>query len=101
MLAAFAVWGLQATDNTVVNVLMGVATPIAAAVVWGTFLAPKRRIDLAVPVRVVMELVVFGLAVLALAAAGQSTLAVVLAVVAVAQRGTLSALGDHSPRVSQ
>ena len=40
------------------------------AVVWGLFLAPKRRIDLAKPLRLAIEFVVFGAAAAALAATG-------------------------------
>lgn len=99
MLAAFAYWGFTATDATALNIVLGIAAPVLAAIVWGTFLAPRRRTDLPIPARVVIELVVFGLAAVALLAAGQPTWAIVVAVVAVAQRAALSALGDHSERI--
>jgi Protein of unknown function (DUF2568) len=82
-LTAFAYWGLQ--THWVVAVL-------AAALmgfVWALFLAPRRRIDLAKPARLVIEFVVFGAAALALAVADQPELAVVLAVVATLS-GTLN-----------
>ena len=62
-------------------------------IVWALFLAPKRTIELAKPIRFVLELVVFGAAALALAAAGQRTLAVAFAVVA-AISGTLNYIWD-------
>jgi hypothetical protein len=86
LLAALAYWGLQATDTTAVNVVLGIAAAAAAAVVWGTFLAPKRRIKLPVSARTAIELTLFGIGSLALWAAGQPVLAVVFAAVAVVQR---------------
>lgn len=101
MLAAFAYWGFNSSDTTMLNIVLGIAAPLAAAIVWGTFLAPRRKTDLPIPARVVIEFIVFGLAAVALWAADQPTWAIVVAVVAVAQRAVLSALGEHSQRLRQ
>ena len=63
------------------------------AVVWGLFLAPKRKIDLAKPVRLAIEFVVLGAAAAALAATGRTALAIAFAVVA-AVSGTLNYIWD-------
>ncbi len=53
--------------------------PPLAAVVWGTLIAPGAPVALATPVRVALELVIFGLGVAALYAAGRPRLAQVFA----------------------
>jgi hypothetical protein len=55
---------------------------LLAAVVWGAWVAPKARWPVPMPVRVVIELVLFGAAVGGLTVAGQPALAVVLGVAA-------------------
>jgi hypothetical protein len=94
-LAATAYWGYDAGSGLTRWVLM-VGAPALVAVVWGLFLSPKARVELAKPVRLVLEFAVFGAAALALAAAGQPWLAVVFAIVA-AVSGTVNYLWT-SPR---
>jgi hypothetical protein len=81
MLAALASWGFTVGDGIGTWVL-GLGAPLMAAVVWGAWVAPKARWPVPMPVRVVIELVLFGAAVGALAVAGQPVLAVVLGVAA-------------------
>jgi hypothetical protein len=81
MLAALAYWGFTVGDGIGAWVL-GVGAPLLAAVVWGAWVAPKARWPVPMPVRVVIELVLFGSAVGGLTIAGQPVLAVVLGVAA-------------------
>jgi hypothetical protein len=81
MLAALAYWGFTVDDGIGAWVL-GVGAPLLAAVVWGAWVAPKARWPVPMPVRVVIELVLFGAAVGGLTVAGQPVLAVVLGVAA-------------------
>jgi hypothetical protein len=83
MLAALAYWGFTVGDGASTWVL-GIGAPLLAAVVWGAWVAPKARWPVPLPTRVVIELVLFGAAVGALAVAGQPLVAVVLAVAALA-----------------
>ena len=83
MLAALAYWGFTVGDGATAWVL-GIGAPLLAAVVWGAWVAPKARWPVSLPTRVVIELVLFGAAVGALAVAGQPLVAVVLAVAALA-----------------
>lgn len=62
--------------------MLGFLAPAVVAVVWGTLLAPRRRIDWPKPARFALELAVFAVAALGLWATGQETLAIVLAAVA-------------------
>jgi len=81
-LAAVAYWGQQATDG-VAGIALAAITVAVVAVVWGVFLAPKRRLEVGLPVRLMIELAVWTAAAAALWSAGRPTLAVVLFIVAV------------------
>jgi hypothetical protein len=81
MLAALAYWGSTVGDGAWV---LGVGAPLLAAAAWGAWVAPKARWPVPIPTRVVIELVLFGAAVGALAVAGQPLAAAVLGVAALA-----------------
>ena len=83
MLAALAFWGFGVADGLWALVL-GIGAPVLAAAVWGAFVAPRARWPVPAPLRVAIELVLFGVAAAALAAAGQPVAAVVLGVAGVA-----------------
>ena len=83
MLAGLAYWGFRVGDGGGAW-LLGIGAPVLAAAIWGAFVAPKASWPVPVPVRLVIELVLFGAAVAALAAAGQPVLAATLAAAALA-----------------
>ncbi|GAA3343488.1 hypothetical protein GCM10020358_42980 [Amorphoplanes nipponensis] len=85
-LAALAYAGWQASDNLWLRLLAAIGLPLVAAVVWGQWVAPKARRPLPDPLRLVPEWLVFGGATVALAVTGHPILAVVLAVLAAANR---------------
>jgi Protein of unknown function (DUF2568) len=98
-LAALGYWGWTSGSGAT-RWLLAAAGVGAMAVVWGLFLAPKRRIDLSGPVRLAIEFVVFGAAAAALAATGHTALAITFAVVAVIS-GTLNYVWDSpEPRLA-
>ena len=74
MLVAFAWWGW---------VIPGVVAALAAALVWGIWIAPKARSRLRDPSRLVLELALFAAATAAFVAVGQPVVAAVFAVAAV------------------
>jgi hypothetical protein len=80
-LIALAWWGFSL--GSVGGVLVGLAVAVAAAGLWGAFIAPRARRRLADPARFALELVVFGAATAALVAVDHAVLAVVFAVCAV------------------
>lgn len=86
LLAALAVAGAS------VSPVLAVALPVAAAVVWGRWVAPKATRRLPDPRRLAVELVLFAVAGAALAAAGHpapgAALFVASAAVAVGLRVT-------------
>ena len=83
MLAALAFWGYVVGDG-VWAWLLGILAPVVAAVIWGTFVAPRAKMPVPAPVRVAIELALYGAAAAGLAAAGQPLAAVVLGVAGLA-----------------
>lgn len=81
LLAAFAVWGFTTGIGLPMQLLLGIGTPVLAAVVWGIFMAPKAVRPIHPPLHQIAELVIFGLAFVALYLAGQTTLTILFAVV--------------------
>jgi len=81
-LLALLIWGFGASDQLVVQLILGLGAPALAMLVWGTFVSPKapRRLD--DPVRVGVEIVIFGLGALALIASGLLIPGVLLAAAA-------------------
>jgi hypothetical protein len=79
-LAALAYWGAR-TGHGVWAVILAIAAPLAAVIVWALFCAPRARRRLPLPTRAPLELAVFGLAAGGLAAAGSVLLAIIFGIV--------------------
>jgi hypothetical protein len=92
-LAAYGYWGANTGSSTAVHVVLAIAAPLAAAVVWGLFGSPRAPFHLAGIWRIMLEVAFFGLAAVALIVAGQVVLGVVFAVVVAANIVLLNALG--------
>jgi hypothetical protein len=99
LLGAVGYWGFSEFDG-VVAVLVGLGAPLVVAFVWGTFMSPKAARPVFDPVRIVLELVLFGAGVAALAAAERTTLAIVLAALVVLHLGLTFPLGQRSPETT-
>jgi hypothetical protein len=82
-LGALGFWGFQTGTNRPAQVALLVGAPLLAAVVWGVFVAPASPRELPDPLRLVVELVVFGAATAGLLAAGRPAVGVVFALVVV------------------
>ena len=65
-LAALGGWGFSASASPLPRLLLGLGTPLAAAVLWGVFAAPHAPLQGAL-LTPATKLVVYGAAVLALA----------------------------------
>lgn len=81
-LVAFAYWGFNTGDSSLVHVALGIGVPVLAAALWGIFAAPKSSRRLQGVAYWTFKIVFFALASAALAAAGQPTLGIALGVVA-------------------
>lgn len=91
-LAALAYWGGQAGGGVAGDILLAVAVPAAAAVMWGIWAAPRSSHRLEGAKRLIPEVVLFGGATAALAGAGQAGLAVAFGVLAVIDTALVHAL---------
>ena len=80
-LAALGYWGFQTGRGPVVQVGLGLGVPLLAAIIWGMAVAPRATLQPPEAVRFILGLVILGLAVAALAAAGHPALAVAFAVI--------------------
>jgi membrane protein implicated in regulation of membrane protease activity len=88
-LTALAYGGWHAPGPTWLRILLAVALPLLAAIVWGRWVAPKASHPIADPLRLVPEWIVFGGATAALASSGHPVLAAVFAVLAALNRVAL------------
>ena len=80
MLGALGYWGFTASDAWPVRILLGLGAPLAALIVWGVFVAPRASRLLADASRLVLEVLLFGAASVALVAADRPGWAAALAV---------------------
>jgi hypothetical protein len=92
-LAALGVWGARAASTIPARVVLAVAAPLAVAVVWGTWVAPRAPRHLKDPARLVVELIILAATVAALSTSGYPVLAGAFAVVALANGAFLRASG--------
>ncbi|WP_327252228.1 YrdB family protein [Streptomyces sp. NBC_01244] len=69
-LGLLAWWGFTRDIGRVGSIALAVAAPLAAAVLWGMFAAPKARFAVPLAARLGVKAVVFGAAALALLALG-------------------------------
>jgi hypothetical protein len=90
-LIAFAFWGWTVGTNDAVRLLLVIALPVVAALLWGAFLSPKPEYQLPDPVVPFAQLAFFVLAVLALWDSGHPLAALVTAVVLAVNRSLLTA----------
>lgn len=96
LLAGLAVGGWTLAEAGWAKVLLAVALPVAAATLWGLLVSPKAKVVTPLPVRILVEVVLFGTAGLMLWLAGLATFAIVLLVLEAVVLISLLATG-HPP----
>jgi hypothetical protein len=92
-LAGLAWWGAQAGSSTALHVVLAIVAPLAAAVAWGLFVAPKARVRVNDEARLLIELAVFAAAAVAFAASGHTWPAIAVAGIALANSAVVRLLG--------
>lgn len=92
-LVALGYWGVESGGGPVGKAALGMGAPVAMAVVWGTFAAPRARVRLRPAATLILKTLVFAIAALALAVAGQPRLGVALFVSFCVAQGLAAALG--------
>jgi hypothetical protein len=93
-LLTLSYWGLHLDRHTAVRIGMGIAAPLTAAVVWALYASPNTAIDVAAPLKVAIQLVVFAVAAGALAHTGKPRLAATFAALAVANTALITIWGQ-------
>ncbi|MBK9747524.1 MAG: YrdB family protein [Chloroflexi bacterium] len=79
LLATLEYWGFQGNGG-VLRWAVGIGAPLAAAVIWGLWIAPKANHRLADPLLLMVEVILFLLGVCALWFVGQHRAAVVFGI---------------------
>jgi hypothetical protein len=92
MLTALGYWGFKTGDGAAAW-LLGLGAPLAAAVVWGLFIAPKATVEVPRAVWIGLQVLLFGAAALALAAVAPIGLAVTFLAAVVLDGAAMAALG--------
>jgi Protein of unknown function (DUF2568) len=82
-LVALGYWGLQSGQGMIAKIGLAIGAPVVAVVIWALFGAPKAVWPLVGPWHLIVDVVFFGGAAVALFAAGQRQLAVAFALVVV------------------
>ena len=79
VLAALGYWGFQTGQGTIAKFGLGIGAPVLAVVVWWLFGAPQAKWHLNGVFRLLLEVIFFGSAAVALYTACQHILGVVFA----------------------
>ncbi|MFD2443650.1 YrdB family protein [Bacillus sp. CGMCC 1.16607] len=79
-LLAIGYWGFHTGKTLITKSLLGIGTPLLVAVVWGMFISPQAPYQLSNPLRILLELAIFGSATAALFSTGQSKIAITFAI---------------------
>ncbi|MET8949541.1 YrdB family protein [Streptomyces sp. NPDC004393] len=91
-------WGFGAGHEGVLRIVLGVATPALAVVVWGLFAAPRARLRPGLPLVLVVKAVVLGGGAAALYAVGHPVAAGVLAAVTLVNTALAEAFRSRAAR---
>jgi hypothetical protein len=89
-LVAVGMWGYHAGSGTVAKLALAVGLPLLVAVVWGLFAAPRAVFTLPLAGVLAVKALVFAAATAAFWAAGHRLLALVFAIVVVANTAILT-----------
>jgi hypothetical protein len=82
-LGLLAYWGIWIGSGAITKILLAIALPLAAAVLWALFAAPRARFTVPLVLQLAVKTAVFGAATAALATTGHPMWAVLFAAVAV------------------
>jgi len=93
MLGALGYWGFKTGDSALATWALGLGAPLAAAVVWGMFIAPKSTFEVPAPVWIGLQVVLFGAAAVALATVAPDQLAAIFLAVVVLDGAAMAVVG--------
>jgi hypothetical protein len=82
-LGAVGYWGFKTGSGIAAKIGLGIGAPLVIAVVWAIFVSPRAPVHLSLPLSLLLQVLIFGLAAAALAVAGHGTLGWVFVAVVV------------------
>jgi len=94
LLAGLAIAGWRLSEAVWAELLLALALPVAAATTWGLVVAPKARFAAPLPIRLGVEVLLFGSAALLLWQVGLASFALALLVLEVVVLVSLLASGN-------
>jgi hypothetical protein len=80
LIVALAYSGLHISQNSMLKWILCLLLPVLAATIWGRYIAPRASHPLKRPVRLAVELLLFGSAIVLLYLVGQKAAAAVFAI---------------------
>ena len=83
VLVILGYWGFHVSQGTIIKILLGIGTPLLAAVIWGMFGAPKAPYVLSGFSFLILEIVIFGLPAVALFNTEKQSLALLYGLIVV------------------
>lgn len=93
-LVFLAYWGFQSSQDLLIKLIFGIGLPLFIAILWGVFGSPAAPKPFKGFHRLLLELLIFGLATLALVFLGKPSLAIIFALIVIVNR-FLIALWDQ------
>jgi hypothetical protein len=88
-LFALGYWGFHTGKSLILKIVLAFGAPLIVAVVWGIFGSPGAPVKLSAPLHLLLELMVFGLPIVALYAAGKPGLSFVFGLVVIINRSLM------------
>jgi hypothetical protein len=84
-------WGFHTGKGLIARLGLGIGVPLVVAVIWGVFLAPRSGMRLTGIGYIILQVVIFGMAVAALYTTDHPKLAWAFAAIAVLNAGLMAA----------
>lgn len=81
ILLIFGYGGFKTGNQELSKALLGIGAPVIFATIWGTLLAPKSALRLSQPWLLLLEVIIFGLTILALYSPGKTSLAAIFGLI--------------------
>jgi hypothetical protein len=93
-LGAVGYWGFKTGGGFAAKLGLGIGAPLVVAVVWAVFVSPQAPVRLALPLSLLLQAAVFGIAAAALVATVHRTLAWVFVALVVVNAVLMYVLGQ-------
>ncbi|WP_069187954.1 YrdB family protein [Bacillus sp. FJAT-27251] len=85
-LVALSYWGFHTGKGYFFKFGLGIGAPLIIAIIWGVFGSPAAPIPVHGFIRLILEIAIFGLAIIALYGAGHPSLALIFAILVLINR---------------